>query len=1732
MKVCMRKLGLLAAFAWANAFCASALAGIPVLTTNTLPSTGSDVIGGSITFEAAFSGTGPISYQWRKDAGAGPVDIAGATNTKLILTNLQYSDSAYPGYSLQASNSAGAAWSGASSFQVYPASEPGNGVLLATANQTGYGTGTFTPTWAVAGGSLIAGMLPSSEGSGNFSLESSGGVAVLTDGMFGIVSNGSSGGHPAFATCGGGGGTSLTYMLPASSPSGYDITNIVVYGGWNDNGRDQQGYTVYFSTVTEPNNFIALTTVDYSPSISNGVQSATRVALSSSGPGPLATNVASVKFDFTSVNVENGYEGYAEIQVFGVPSPNRPIATLPIAIPSSSVGVGTNVILSEIASGVPPLQYQWQSDGGSGGGVFENIPGATSSNYVVNTSLIGNGAVSYRVLVTDTDATAISPVIPVTVTDPSVFSQTAFGMRCEYLQNPLGIDVTSPRLSWTNNLPGRGAGQSAYQIIVASSETNLAQNQGDLWDSGKVETGQSFLVAYGGLPLSSRENCYWKVRVWDQNGNVSAWSLGAMWSMGLLNAGDWSAEWIGMDTDTNITPAPPSPRFRTTFEVNKPVARATAYICGLGYYELYLNGSKVGDHFLDPTWTRYDYHAYYTTYDVTTNLVEGQNAIGVQLANGYYNQWAQDAWNTYNAPWRALPQMIVQLEITYIDGTTNAVLSDNSWKAATGPLLLDTTRLGEVYDARLEQPGWTTTNFDDSAWSAAILREGITGTLLAQDAEPIKEFQSLTAAKIISVAGQPGVYTFDFGQNLVGWGRLTVSGPAGTSVKMVYGEKTNSDGSVDQSNINYLIYSYQQYFQSDTYTLKGVGVETWNPHFTYHGFRYAEVTGLPSPPTTNTLVACVLHTDFDPAGSFVCSSPLLNKIETNAMWSYMGDFVGIPTDCPTREKNGWTGDAQLACETGLTHFHSEPDYTRWMKEFVSGQLSNGELSGVFPNASWGYGEGPAWESASILIPWFVYQHCGDIRILTNNFACMKAYVDYETSVAASNIVSYGLGDWEPANTVTPPAVTDTGYYYEGALIVARTAWLMGNYAESEQYSNLAAQIGLSFNSSFFNGNTSQYAGGTQTAQSCALYQGLVDSNQIPAVASALAASVAANGNLIDTGILGSKYMLRALCDNGHSDTAMTLAAQTAYPSWGNWVVNGATTLWETWSGAGSGDSLNHIMFGDISAWFIEYLAGIRPGAPGYSQVIIKPEITGALAWAQASHDSPYGPISSAWQVNGQAISLNVSIPPGSSGIVYLPTLGTSAGNLRIQESGTTIWQSNAATGAAQGVSYNGLQGSSAQTYSVWNVTSGNFAFAWNVFPAPSGLSARAGNAWVNLSWNAAPGATSYEVKRSTVSGGPYGVLADTFVGTNYSDMTVTNGGTWYYVVSANASGSESANSSEASATPSSVLNFGFETPRVNGYQYDPGGGGWTFSGSNGNGSGITGNGSGFTDANPPAPQGTQAAFLQSYGTISQTLIGFLPGTNYTVTFSAAERGDGNQHGGQSWNVSINGVVVSSYNPSSNATSYVDYTASFTATAKAQTLTFVGTDLKTGDNTVFIDNVRIAPPLVPGLSAVALTAPAYGATFAAPATIHLAAEVVTNGNAIMAVQFYANATNLIAQAAAPYGYSWSNVPAGVYSLTAQVIYNGGGTANSFPVNIVVTNVPPVIGGLMLDSANQKLGIWGTGVQAQPYVLSMTTNLASPFQWQPLLTNVSDSSGNITFSNLAPTNFQQFFRISGP
>ncbi len=858
-------------------------------------------------------------------------------------------------------------------------------------------------------------------------------------------------------------------------------------------------------------------------------------------------------------------------------------------------------------------------------------------------------------------------------------------LRCEYLADPLGIDVVQPRLSWKLGSQWRGQRQTAYQVLAASEEKRLVEDKADLWDSGKVASDQSIHVVYTGKPMTARTRCYWKVRVWDRDDKPTAFSETAVWEMGLPAPEDWQAKWIsargegvglpnasfrvgdpvppskrgqdardtqGQDALATQAKSPqPAPLFRKAFTLAKRVRSARIYICGLGYYELHLNGAKVGDHVLDPAFTRYDRRALYVTYDVTRQLRKGPNALGVILGNGWYNMHTRCVWDFDKAPWRDRPALLCQLEITFDDDSKMVVASDATWRVTTGPLLFDSIRNGEKYDARLEKAGWDAADANDTGWSVAQVVPGPKGKLTAQMMPPIKINKLVKPVKLSEP--KPGVYVFDMGQNMAGWVRLRVFGPAGHEVVMRYGERLNPDGTLDQKEIGQHIKTGLP--QTDTYILKGRGTELWEPRFVYHGFQYVEVTGLPGKPSLNALEARVVHTAFDPAGTFECSNDLFNRIQRNTLWSYVSNFVGYPTDCPHREKNGWTGDAHLAAETGLYNFDAASAYTKWLNDLKDEQRPTGELAAIIPTSGWGYqwGNGPAWDSAYVLIPWYLYQYRGDARILAEHYDQLKLYVDYLTSRAKNHIVAIGLGDWAPAKTTTPEKVTSTGYYYRDALIVSRAAALLGKTEDAKKYGGLASAIRDAFNKEFYDSKTGLYAGGTQTAMSCALYHGLVPPQERGKVLGKLVESIQAKDGHLDAGILGTKYLIDSLTANDRADVVYGMATKTDYPSWGRWLEEGATTLWEQWDGNAS---RNHIMFGHISAWFYQTLAGINPDPEmvGFKHIIIRPQLLGDVKWARAEHESMYGTIKSAWEIRDGKFSLKIAVPVNTSATVYVP----------------------------------------------------------------------------------------------------------------------------------------------------------------------------------------------------------------------------------------------------------------------------------------------------------------------------------------------------------------------------------------------------------------------------------------------------------------------------------------------
>jgi len=826
-------------------------------------------------------------------------------------------------------------------------------------------------------------------------------------------------------------------------------------------------------------------------------------------------------------------------------------------------------------------------------------------------------------------------------------------LRCEYLVNPLGVDVLQPRLSWKLESRQRGQRQTAYQVLVATSEKMLKDDRADLWDSGRVASDQSIHVVYAGRPLASRTRCYWKVRAWDAEDEASPFSEVGMWDMGLLTPADWKAHWIsapGSDEDRSPQPAP---LFRKSFILAEPPVNAWLYICGLGCHEVRLNGEKLGDHVLDPAFTRYDRRALYVVHDVTSQLRKNSNnVLGVILGNGWYNMHTRAVWDFDKAPWRDRPVLRCQLEMTFEDGSTRTVASDSTWRVSTGPIIFDSIRNGETYDARLEKTGWDTADYDDSDWPLAQVDSGPKGALQAQMMPPIKITRALKPAKLSEP--KPGVYVFDIGQNMAGWARLKVSGPAGTEVVLRYGERLNGDGTLDQQEIGQHIKSGKP--QTDTYILKGQGTEVWEPRFAYHGFQYVEVTGLPDKPSLDMLEARVVHTAFDKAGSFECSNGLFNRIQRNTLWSYVSNFVGYPTDCPHREKNGWTGDAHLAAETGLYNFDAATAYAKWMNDLKDEQRDSGELPGIVPTSGWGYawGNGPAWDSAYVLIPWYLYQYCGDTRVLAEHYDRLKRYVDYLTSRAENHIVSIGLGDWVPAKSKTPEKVTSTGYYYRDALIVSKIAAMLGKTEGARVYGELALKIRDAFNREFFDKDAGLYDGGTQTAMSCALTHGLVPPEDRARVLGKLVAMIEKNDGFLDAGILGTKYLIDCLTAGGRADVVYNMATKTGYPSWGRWLEEGATTLWEQWDG---GASRNHIMFGHISAWFFEVLGGILPDpeAAGFKHFTIKPQLLGDVTWVRAEHESMYGTIRSHWEIRGNKFILKIAVPVNTTATVYVPS---------------------------------------------------------------------------------------------------------------------------------------------------------------------------------------------------------------------------------------------------------------------------------------------------------------------------------------------------------------------------------------------------------------------------------------------------------------------------------------------
>ncbi|MBN1557870.1 MAG: family 78 glycoside hydrolase catalytic domain [Lentisphaerae bacterium] len=709
------------------------------------------------------------------------------------------------------------------------------------------------------------------------------------------------------------------------------------------------------------------------------------------------------------------------------------------------------------------------------------------------------------------------------------------------------------------------------------------------------------------------------------------------------------AQWIGRPGATLVNwqhDVLPAPMFRREFTAARAVRTARVRICGLGYYELRLNGEKVGDHVLDPIVTHYDRRVRYVTYDLTGRITPGANTLGVVLGNGWYNCHTSELWHFDKASWRDYPKLWLELQIERQRGAHEVIVSDTDWKVGDGPIRFDGLRNGEVYDAREERPGWDRAGYDDADWEHAVIVPPPGGLLEEQTSPPCKVMDTLVPQSVNAL--RPGVAVYDLGQNMAGWAQLRVEGCArGTEIVLRYGERLKDNGDVDQSGIGLFIKSGD--VQTDRYIAKGGG-ETWEPRFVYHGFRYVRVEGLPGTPTLESIRGRVVRTAFAESGSFACSSKDVNALQRLTQWSYVGNFVGIPTDCPHREKNGWTGDAQLAAETGLLNYDTAGAYAQWLDTMADAQRPSGQFPGIVPSCGWGYnwGSGPAWDAAFILIPWYIYLYTGNSGPMRKHYDGMRRYLDFCAGMATDHLLSFGLGDWCPVNTDhTPPAtLTSTAYYHVFAATLAGIARITGHDRDVGVYDQLAQDIRDAFNREFYRGG-GVYDRGQMTAQGCALYQGLVPDTERAAVVKTLVDALAANNAKVDFGILGAKYVPRALAEHGHAELAYRLITQPEFPGWVHWLRQGLTTLRERWDDTHSG---NHIMFGDVSAWFYHYLAGIRPdpACPGFKHIILSPRPVADLRWVHATHRCPYGLIEIEWDRQDAAVHYRLDIPAGTS----------------------------------------------------------------------------------------------------------------------------------------------------------------------------------------------------------------------------------------------------------------------------------------------------------------------------------------------------------------------------------------------------------------------------------------------------------------------------------------------------
>jgi alpha-L-rhamnosidase len=856
-------------------------------------------------------------------------------------------------------------------------------------------------------------------------------------------------------------------------------------------------------------------------------------------------------------------------------------------------------------------------------------------------------------------------------------------LRTEYKTNPLGIDIRKPRLSWEMEFGQRGTAQSAYQIQVARSEPDLNANRNFLWDSGRINSDQSIHNLYDGPALQSGQRYHWRVRVWDRNGKPSSWSAPAYWEMGVLGASDWQVSWIEPDLKEDVSKPQPSPMLRRTFEVNGTIESVRAYVTSHGLYEMYLNGRRVGDYVFTPGWTSYNKRLQYQTYDITELIRQGRNAVGVILGDGWYRGYIGFAGQRNFYGQRLA--LLMQIQIKYRDGRQQIVGTDQNWKASTGPILMSDLYNGETYDARLEKIAWSEPGYQDGNWSGVNVVQHRKDILIAPAGPPVRKIEEVKPVNIIK--SPRGETVVDMGQNMVGWVRLKVQGPAGTTVTLRHAEVLDSQGNFYTENLRAAAQKVQ-------YTLKGGEVEVFEPHFTFQGFRYVAVDGFPGELMVDNLTGIVIHSDMSPASEFATSNPLLNQLQHNIVWGQKGNFLDVPTDCPQRdERLGWTGDAQVFSRTAAFNMDVAGFFTKWLKDVSADQLENGSVPYVIPDVlsrpDKPAAGSAAWADAAVIIPWTMYLSYGDKRLLEQQYDSMVKWVEYMRQRAGDDYVWDGdshFGDWLAFATTRsdyPGATTGkdliaTAFYAHSTDLLQRVAHILGRRDDEARYAELLAKIKTAFQREFVT-ERGRVGENTQTAYVLALqFDLLPDAVRAPA-AERLVRDIRERQHLT-TGFVGASYLCPVLSRFGYLKEAYLLLNREQYPSWLYPVRQGATTIWERWDGKkpdGSFqdphmNSFNHYAYGAIGEWMYRVIAGIEvdPDEPGYKHILIQPQPGGGLTQVRAGHRTMYGKLSSVWELKEGHFQLAVEIPVNSRATVRLP----KAERGKLTENGRAISQ--------------------------------------------------------------------------------------------------------------------------------------------------------------------------------------------------------------------------------------------------------------------------------------------------------------------------------------------------------------------------------------------------------------------------------------------------------------------------